>query len=939
MQRKVGYDHKKIEARWRERWLTEWTYVPDIGKDRRGFYKQSLQNGSKEPFYNLWMFPYPSAEGLHAGHAFSSTGSDIYGRFARMQGKQVLQPIGYDSFGIHSENFALSIGEHPKDMLARTTKNYERQLKSLGHGYDWTRTVTTSEPDYYTWTQWLFSQMFKAGLAYRAKSSVNWCPSCKTVLADEQVIAGVCERCRHKVEQKQLEQWFFRITDYADRLLANLEKIDWPEKIKIAQRNWIGRSEGALLEFKIHNSKVKIKSFTTRPDTLYGATFFVLAPEHPQLFDVTMSKHKSRVQKYVDKAREKRKQDRIAEGQKKSGLATGGFVINPVTREKIPVFVADYVVMDYGTGAIMGVPAHDQRDFEFAKKYKLPVVRVVVGPDGDKSPITKIEQVQEEEGMMLNSGFLNGMDIARAIKVMKDHIEKKRWGKREITYHLRDWLISRQRYWGPPIPMIFCPKCGKEGKSYFTKAKAKLLHKDQSGWNHAGWYPEEKLPVTLPYYKDYQPKGTGRGPLADHPEFYETKCPACGGKARRETDVSDTFLDSSWYFLRYPSVGSAASSASDSHADRFVGSDGRSALPRSKLASRAAAATQSLPWDPEITKRWLPVDLYFGGAEHAVLHLMYSRFVWMVLSDLGHLPPGRGWEEPFPKFFAHGFLIKDGAKMSKSRGNVVSPDEYIDKFGADTFRLYLMFLGPMDKTSDFRDTGVEGMRRFMKRVWNLFNEESDFVLVKKKDSEEVLVKMHQTIKKVTKDIEKFHYNTAIASLMEFVNLLREKVNQSRGSLDFPRDFVARKSRPATLQSDRSRSSALRHSAVSRAAAGGRISREWDEDLRVLAKLLAPFAPHLMEEVWVNSLGEKFSIHTSAWPKYKPELAKEEVVTIIVQVDGKLRGQLSLEVQEAKSKSKVMDMAKRQEKIAKWFKEKKVKRIVFVPGKLINFVTG
>ncbi|MCH7640761.1 class I tRNA ligase family protein [Patescibacteria group bacterium] len=720
--------------------------------------------------------------------------------------------------------------------------------------------------------------------------------------------------------------------------MSNLQKIDWPEKIKTAQRNWIGKSVGATLKFPIHGGKEYIESFTTRPDTLYGATFFVLAPEHPQLLDVTTSKHKESVQRYINVAKKKSKEDRVRGGKDKSGVATGGFVVNPATNKKIPVYVADYVVMDYGTGAIMGVPGHDERDWEFAKVHKLPIVEVISGGNVKSS-------AYDGPGKIVNSDGWNGMSVPDEIKKIIQDVKKKGWGRPETTYHLRDWLISRQRYWGPPIPMIYCEKCAKEGRGWFTNKskvnpfgklridaeqgrsiksqRSKVLHEDQSDWNHSGWWPEEKLPVELPFLKNYQPKGTGRGPLNAHPEFYEVKCPKCGHNAKRETDVSDTFLDSSWYFLAYPIQGTKEWEKGPS------ASSGQDAI------------------NNKIIESWLPVDLYFGGAEHAVLHLMYARFVWMVLYDLGYLnfptksPKGQlggpatmpkkalGWEEPFPKFYAHGLMIKDGAKMSKSKGNVVNPDEYIEKFGADTLRLYLMFMGPMDGYPDFRDTGIEGMRRFVERVWGLFQNHSNVVLTKENDCREVLIKMHQTIKKVTKDIEKFHYNTAIASLMEFVNLLREKATDSRGN----------RSGLRTSWPDHSRSSALRHSVASRAAAGGRSSREWDEALRVLAKLLAPFAPHLMEEVWVNSLSEKFSIHTSAWPKYEPKLAKEEVVTIVVQVDGKLRGQLSLEAQEAKSKSKVVDMAKRQEKIAKWFREKKVKRVVFVPGKLINFVIG
>ena len=859
---KEVYDNRTIEKSWQTKWNKEKLYSPDVLKSRR-------------PFYNLWMFPYPSAEGLHAGHAFASTGSDVYGRFMKMSGYDVFQPIGYDAFGIHSENYAISIKEHPADMIKRTTKHYQNQLKALGHGYDWTRTVNTSDIDYYRWTQWLFLEMFKAGLAYRKSASVNFCPSCKTVLADEQVISGECERCGSKVERKELKQWFFRITDYADRLLVNLGKIDWPEKIKIAQKNWIGRSEGAKIKFKLNvpgqgKGKHFVEVFTTRPDTVFGATFIAVSPELAQKWLGIGWKTSESVKKYIKKAQSLKLK---AQSQtEKSGVLTEVKAINPANGAEIPVYVADYVVMEYGSGAIMGVPAHDQRDWEFAKHSNLPIIEVISGGDVKKA-------AYDGQGKVVNSESWNGLKMPDELgKVIRD-IETKGWGKADTSYHLRDWLISRQRYWGPPIPMIFCEKCAKEGRSWLQKS-SKLLHEDQSDWKHAGWYPEDNLPLELPYLKNYQPKGTEEGPLADYPDFYRTKCPNCGAEARRETHVSDTFLDSSWYFLRYPSVRAQSS----------------------KLKA------QSLPWDPEVTRRWLPVNLYFGGAEHSVLHLMYARFATMALFDMGHL----GFEEPFPRFFAHGLMIKDGAKMSKSRGNVVNPDEYIDKFGADTLRLYLMFMGPMDGYPDFRDTGIEGMRRFTERIWDIFVNYKDIVLVEEEDSREVLVKMHQTIKKVTNDVENFHYNTAISALMEFVNLLRDKAKSSlraRGKLKARKEMRRTKIRCA----------------------------EWDEALRVLAKLLAPFTPHLAEEVWVNALGEKFSIHASTWPRHEPELVKEEKVVIAVQVNGKLRATLKLKADSSKLKEEVVERAQKDAKVKTWLEGKKIKKIIFVSGRLINFV--
>jgi len=776
---KDKYDHQSVEAQWQKRWQKEKLYSPNIHK-------------AKNPFYNLWMFPYPSAEGVHVGTIFSSTGSDIYGRFMRMRGKDVFQPMGYDSFGIHSENYALKIGEPPAKFTGRAIKNYERQFKEIGHGYDWTRTVTTSSPGYYRWTQWLFIQLFKAGLAYKKKAPVNFCPHCKTVLADEQVIAGECERCQARVEKKELEQWFFAITKYADRLLEGLAKIDWSERVIKAQREWIGKSEGMLIKFG------NIEVFTTRPDTLNAVTFLATS----RLYDSSFAK--------------------ATEGKEKIGIFTGKYAVNPLDGRKLPIWDTNYVAPDYGTGIIMGVPAHDERDLEFAKKYHIDIV--------NKEPDQSLWERVENNG----------------------------WGKKRVNYHLRDWLVSRQRYWGAPIPMVYCEKC-----RWVT-------------------VPEKDLPVLLPSISDYKPEGTGKGPLANHPDFYKVACPKCGLPARRETDVMDTFVDSSWYFLRYPSV-SARSGSALSTALRAGTSD----VSITKDAS--LASSQFLPWDPEITKKWLPVDFYFGGAEHSVLHLMYSRFVTMVLSDLGYLD----FEEPFPRFFAHGLMIKDGAKMSKSRGNVVNPDEYIAKYGADTLRLYLMFMGPMDGSPDFRDDGIEGMGRFVNRLWRAFNQ----YVADERTSDVLITKLHQTIKKVTEDIEGFDYNTAIASMMEFLNLWEDEKNLNA------------------------------------------------QDAKLFVKILAPFAPHLAEEVYqrlkVNSQRLKVkldSVHTQSWPKYDPKLVVEESVTVVVQVNGKLRGQLEVKRQISNVKSQIEKLARQEQKVSQYLKGQQVKKVIFVPGKLVNFVT-
>lgn len=867
MLKNPNYDPNNIEKKWQEDWKNSKIYQTDIT--------------SESNFYNLWMFPYPSGEGLHAGHAFASTGSDIYGRFMRMSGKAVFQPIGYDSFGIHSENFAIKIGQTPQEMLARTTKHYEEQLRSLGHAYDWSRTVTTSDVDYYKWTQWLFIEMFKAGLAYKKKATVNYCPSCKTVLADEQVmtpkLAGkepkdaegnvvpdtedmrVCERCGTVVEKKDLDQWFFRIKDYADRLLDGLKKIDWSERVVIAQREWIGKSEGAKVKFKIKDSEKNIEVFTTALDTIYGVTFLVLSPEVAQSQLQLVPREKTvKVSQYIETSLKKSEQQRKIEQKDKTGEEMGIFAINPANGKEIPIYVADYVLVNYGTGSVMGVPGHDKRDHEFAKKHGLPV-QIVLEPSKDiKDKVNldddgfwdyaEIKTNFKDKAYLKNSDDLNGDTSEQAKKKLINKLKTEELGSDTQIYHLRDWLVSRQRYWGPPIPMIFCENCANKKQGWLTENKAKL-HEDHSDWDQFGWWPEEVLPVELPPVKEYQPLGTGKSPLGSHPEFFEVKCPYCGSDAVRETDVSDTFVDSAWYFLRYPSVGSESST--------------------------------NMPFDTQITKRWLPVNLYFGGAEHSVLHLMYARFVTMMLYDLKKID----FEEPFPKFFAHGLMIKDGAKMSKSRGNVVNPDEYIQKFGADTLRLYLMFMGPMDGYPDFRDTGIEGMQRFIKRVWKLFNKE-----VNDSQNSEVASKMHLTIKKVTEDIKNFRYNTAIASIMEYINAMEE-------------DGVD------TIS------------------------------LRALTQLLAPFAPHLTEELWHEYFGEKESVHKSKWPEFNEELIKSDFVELIVQVNGRLRGNLTLSKEDSTNKSKVIELAKSESNINKWLEGKVINQEIFIPGKILNFVTN
>jgi leucyl-tRNA synthetase len=920
------YNPHKIEDKWQKKWLEERIYEPDL--DRRSDDRREPASGDARqgrPFYNLMMFPYPSAEGLHVGNMYAFTGSDIYGRFKRMQGYDVFEPIGLDGFGIHSENYALKIGVHPADQAAISEKRFYAQLHAIGNSFAWNEHLETYDPEYYRWTQWLFIQMWKHGLAYRKKQAVNWCPKDKTVLADEQVEGGKCERCGAIVEKRELEQWFLKITHYAERLLNNIPKLDWSEKVKIAQKNWIGKSEGALIkfpisdfqfqkganfvflhafrgtshdafwpwlkkeiesrggkvfapdmpnpsepnideqvEFVLKNHKFdektvvvthslggpvamkllpKLKSkiaelimaapplrtefldgkprpvlekvcdwrfdfgavrekiagrivvmkdlkddivpprhpqeiaeqlgaalveteaqkahfngtsepaildvivpgievFTTRPDTLFGATYLVLAPEHELIAgQKSPIANLEEVKDYVKKAKVKSVEERLVEEKEKTGVELKGTTaINPANGKEIPIWVADYVLGSYGTGAIMAVPAHDERDFEFAKKYKLPIVPVIspvlvrhpAGAGVSRGAASNTIRVEgdlwEGNGELINSGKFDGMDSEKA----KSEITKFVHGEQKTHYRLRDWLISRQRYWGPPIPMIFCEACAEAGKGERA---------DMPGWYAV---PESELPVKLPAVKDFRPTGSGKSPLASVKDFYETKCPACGSIARRETDVSDTFLDSAWYYLRYPSV----------HDDEYA-------------------------WNSAITKKWLPVNSYIGGAEHSVLHLLYSRFVTMAFHDMGLLD----FDEPFTKFVAHGLITKDGAKMSKSKGNVVNPDEYIKKFGADTLRMYLMFLAPFEQGGDFRDSGILGIERFLNRVWRLAEElrnrnsessvQGGFAFGgrtqdresnsrKKEGATDLETLIHKTIKKVTEDIEHLHYNTAIA---------------------------------------------------------------------------------------------------------------------------------------------------------------------------------
>ncbi len=806
------YDPQSVERKWQERW------------EERGTNHANLA-GAARPFFNLMMFPYPSAEGLHVGNVFAFVGADIQGRYHRLRGLDVFEPLGFDAFGIHSENFALKVGTHPAELIPRNIARFREQLKRIGLMADWRYEVQTTDPRYYKWTQWIFLQLYRAGLAVKRRAAVNWCPACKTVLANEQVINGYCERHPDvKVEQRMLDQWFFEITRYAQRLLDHLETADWSHSTRTIQANWIGRSEGAELVFETPAGR-RITVFTTRPDTVFGATYLVLAPEHPLVADLTTAERRGDVAEYRRKVQAMDLVARKVGDKAKTGVFTGSYARNPATGAAVPIWTADYVLMEYGTGAIMAVPGHDARDFEFARQFSLPIVRVVAGPGQDAATALDTAEPDVPEGRLVNSPGFDGLPWADAKRRITEALAARGLGQAVVNYRLHDWCISRQRYWGPPIPIIYCDGCGTVP------------------------VPEQDLPVELPALEDFRPDDSGVSPLARAEGWYRVPCPKCGKTARRETDVSDTFLDSAWYFLRYPS------------ADR-----------------------DDVPFDAALTRKWLPVASYIGGNEHAVLHLMYARFVTMALKDIGLVP----FEEPFGRFRAHGTIVKDGAKMSKSRGNVVNPDAYVERWGADTFRMYLMFLGPYQEGGDFRDAGISGIRRFLDKVWLLVGTHGRSGARTHGSAEpapELVRMMHRTIQRVTDDTTSLSYNTAIAAMMEYVNALRD----------------------------------------------GTPDRALLEPLPVL---LAPYAPHFAEECW-ERLGHAGSVMDARWPGFDPALALAEQVEFVVQVNGKVRGRLPLPrgtTEEAAVKAALADPS-----VRKFTDGKQPRKIVFVPDRLVNLV--
>jgi len=811
-----AYPFDKIEPKWQKYW------------EKIGLFRAKTSE-YKNKYYCLMMFPYPSAA-LHVGHGRNYIIGDVVARYKMMKGLNVLTPMGWDAFGLPAENAAIKSGLHPKVSTFKNIDNMKKQLNQWGVGYDWSREVNSCTPEYYKWTQWIFLKLYEKGLAYKKKAAVNWCPSCSTVLANEQVVGGKCERCEAQVTQEYLEQWFFKITDYADRLLADLSKLkDWPERVKAMQANWIGKSHGVEMIFPIADSEEKLTCFTTRVDTIYGATYMVLASEHPIIEKLIENvKEKDKIRSFINKVKKESVLKRSADETEKAGIFSGRYVINPVNNRKIPLWIANYVLMEYGTGAVMAVPAHDQRDFEFAKRYDLPIEVVIDSPKTPLDPAL-MKEAYIADGIMVNSSPFNGSQNRQAMEDIANYMEEKGIGKRAVNYKIRDWLISRQRYWGAPIPVIYCENCGAQP------------------------VPEKRLPVLLPEEVKFKPHG--ESPLKEVSDFVDTRCPKCKKEAKREIDTMDTFVDSSWYYLRYISSGD----------------------------KRHAFAAKDV-------NNWLPVDQYIGGIEHAILHLLYSRFITKVFYDLGLV----NFDEPFGNLFTQGMIIKDGAKMSKSKGNVVSPDDLIKRYGADTVRLYTLFIGPPEKDAEWSDRGVEGAYRFITRVWRLVEKAAE----KEGQTADMPValerKMHQTIKKVTEDIDReFHFNTAISAVMELVNAIYNEIGKD-----------------------------------------GKIGPFAGKAVKTAVILLSPFIPHIAEEMW-EMLGNKPSVFKLEWPRYDEGLIKEKRNVIPIQINGRLRSKIEVDadIQEEVLKKAVLA----DEKVGKWVGGKPVKKFIIVPERLVNII--
>ncbi|WP_068672729.1 leucine--tRNA ligase [Oceanobacillus sp. Castelsardo] len=806
----MSFDHRSIEKKWQTYWEENKTFKTDT-------------YSKKEKFYALDMFPYPSGAGLHVGHPEGYTATDILSRMKRMQGYEVLHPMGWDAFGLPAEQYAIDTGNSPAEFTEKNIQTFKRQIQELGFSYDWDREINTTDPNYYKWTQWIFLKLYEKGLAYIDEVPVNWCPALGTVLANEEVIDGKSERGGHPVIRKPMKQWMLRITAYADRLLEDLDDLDWPESLKEMQRNWIGKSEGAEVTFKIDGHAEKdFVVFTTRPDTLFGATYAVLAPEHPYVKEIATVDQKGQVEAYLDEVQKKSDLERTDLAKDKTGVFTGAYAINPVNNKKVPIWVADYVLMSYGTGAIMAVPAHDERDYEFAKKFDLPILEVVAGGDVTKEAYTG-------DGEHVNSDFLNGLSKEEAITKAIEWLEENGKGEKKITYRLRDWLFARQRYWGEPIPIIHW----------------------EDGTMSA--VPEEELPLELPKMSEIKPSGTGESPLANNEDWVNVVDPETGKKGRRETNTMPQWAGSSWYFLRYVDPNNSE-----------------------KLA------------DYEALKEWMPVDIYIGGAEHAVLHLLYARFWHKFLYDIGVVPT----KEPFQKLFNQGMILGEGnEKMSKSKGNVVNPDDIVSSHGADTLRLYEMFMGPLDASVAWSTNGLDGARRFLDRVWRLFVNDDNGTLSEKivDENNPNLDKVYnETVKKVTVDFENLHFNTAISQMMVFVN-------EGYKADKLPKEYV-----------------------------------------EGFIKLLSPIAPHISEELW-EKLGNNNTIAYVAWPTYDESKMIEEEVEVAIQVLGKVRSKIS--VSKDISKDELEKLALEDEIIQKWLEGKTIRKVIVVPGKLVNIVAN
>lgn len=798
----MKYDYLKIEKKWQQKWDEEAIYRSENDSDR-------------PKFYALVEFPYPSGDGLHVGHARPYTAMDIVARKRRREGYNVLFPIGWDAFGLPTENYAIKNKIHPAEVTRRNVERFKDQCKLLGYSFDWDREINTTDPEYYKWTQWIFLQLFKHGLAYKAEMPVNWCTSCKCVLANEEVVDGACERCGADVVHREKSQWMLKITDYAQKLLDGLDDVNYPERVKAQQRNWIGRSEGAEVDFKTDAGDI-IKVFTTRPDTLFGATYMVLSPEHP-LLDKWTDKltNLDQVRQYAEQAALKSEFERSELNKDKTGVRLEGVMaINPVNGKSIPIFISDYVLMTYGTGAIMAVPGHDTRDWEFAKKFDLQIIEVVAGGD-----VTKQPYIDTETGVMVNSGFLDGMEVSQAKKAITEWLSEQGLGTPKINYKLRDWVFSRQRYWGEPIPIINCPSCGHVPLK------------------------ESELPLVLPDVESYEPTDSGESPISKIRDWVEVKCPVCGGDAERETDTMPQWAGSSWYFLRYTDPCNS-----------------------SKLASQ------------EAMKYWTPVDWYNGGMEHTTLHLLYSRFWHRFLFDIGVVPT----KEPYLKRTSHGMILGDGGeKMSKSRGNVINPNDIVAEYGADTMRLYIMFIGDFEKAATWSSTAVKGCKRFLDRVWNLIDTVSPSTDVSPKNETAI----HKTIKKVTDDIEELKFNTAIAALMSLLNTFQEN-GATKG------------------------------------------------DLSVFLHLLNPFAPHITEELW-QMLGNETMLSNAPWPSYDESKTKDERITFAIQVNGKLRSTVELDADS--TDDEIIEAAKNDEKVRRFTDGKEIVKTILVKGKLVNLI--